>query len=147
MNLKEKVENLLSQQEFPVLLKNLEKQRQTDEILSLLGVDKNSEYYELYTKYFLRALDRRDGTPEIIDPCPPQGFKAANFAHEVWEIPKNYILFTTGEGDGGYLYNVKDNSVWDFTLGQQKLLSTDNLTHWNSFYEFMIWYLTPEENK
>ena len=34
-----------------------------------------------------------------------------NFAHKNWGIPKNYILFTTGEGEDGYFYNVDDNSV------------------------------------
>ena len=56
------------------------------------------------------------------------------------------ILFTTGEGEGGYFYNTEDNSVWDCGLGEQHLLGTDQLRHWSSFYKFMVWYLTPDES-
>lgn len=150
MTLESNVEKLLSLQNVkPIKLEEANQQYKkiSEEVLISLDVKTDSQFYNLYTKYFLGSLEHRMGTPEMVDPCPPQGFEGAFMAHEVWKIPKNYILFTTGEGDGGYLYNIKDNSVWDFTLEQQKLLGTDNLTHWNSFYEFMVWYLTPEKDK
>ncbi|MDO4643393.1 MAG: hypothetical protein Q4A74_06085, partial [Cardiobacteriaceae bacterium] len=102
--------------------------------------------YNLYTKYFLDALDCREGTSDVVDPCP-NGIMRANFAHETWGFPKNYILFSTGEGEGGYFYNTEDGTVWDAGVGEVPLLGTDQLRHWNSFYEFMIWYLTPEEEE
>ena len=61
------------------------------------------------------------------------------------KCPNNTSFFSTGEGEGGYLYNKEDGTVWDFALGEQKLLGTDALPHWNSFYEFMVWYLTDDE--
>lgn len=139
--------SLLDKQEYPVIKKKMEKQEYSSQILLSLGVKKDSEFYELYTQYFLRSLDSRFGTPEMIDPCPPQDMLGtATFAHNVWGFPKNYILFTTGEGEGGYFYNIDDNSVWDCNLGQQHLLGTGQLKHWDSFYEFMVWYLTVDEN-
>ena len=78
------------------------------------------------------------------DILPPQGLDGTIiYAHKAWGFPKNYILFTTGEG--GYFYNVDDNSVWDCGLGEQHLLGTNQLKHWDSFYEFMVWYLTIDE--
>ncbi len=138
--------SLLDKQEYPVIKKKIEKQEYSSQVLLSLGVKKDSEFYELYTQYFLRLLDRRSGTPEMIDPCPPQDMLGtATFAHKNWGIPKNYILFTTGEGEGGYFYNVDNNSVWDCGLGEQHLLGTDQLKHWDSFYEFMVCYLTIDE--
>lgn len=138
--------SLLDKQEYPVIKKKIEKQEYSSQVLLSLGVKKDSEFYELYTQYFLRSLDSRYDTPEMIDPCPPQDMLGtATFAHNVWGFPKNYILFTTGEGEGGYFYNIDDNRVWDCNLGQQHLLGTDQLTHWDSFYEFMVWYLTVDE--
>lgn len=143
MNLN-KIEKLLNEQDFPVIKKKPEFVKQTQEIFLELGVKDNSEFYELYTKYFISNIGRSDCS-QVIDPLPPEGFSAKYF-QEVWEIPKNYILFSTGEGEGGYLYNTEDNTVWDFNLGQQQELLNGTLPHWKSFYEFMKWYLTIEEN-
>lgn len=146
MTNKEMILSLLDKQEYPVIKKKIDKQEYSSKLLSNLGVKQDSEFYELYTQYFLRSLNSRSGTPEMIDPCPPQDMLGtATFAHNVWGFPKNYILFTTGEGEGGYFYNVDDNSVWDCGLGEQHLLGTDQLKHWDSFYEFMVWYLTVDE--
>lgn len=150
MNLKAKVEKLLELQDIiPIKEKDTHKEYRviTYNVLDSLGIKNDSEFYELYVSYFLGGLDHRAGTPEMIDPCPPQDMLGtATFAHNVWGFPKNYILFTTGEGEGGYFYNVDNNSVWDCNLGQQHLLGTDQLKHWDSFYEFMVWYLTVDEN-
>lgn len=145
MNLKEQVELLLSQQKHPeIIKKNLDDQKLTYDVLLSLGVRPDSEFYELYTKYFLGSLI--GSYSELVDPCSPDSFDGAIMAHEYWDIPKNYILFTTGEGEGGYFYNTEDNSVWDCGLGEQHLLGTDQLKHWSSFYKFMVWYLTPDES-
>lgn len=47
---------------------------------------------------------------------------------------------------GGYLYNIEDDSVWDYQMGQLQQLADGTLPHWDSFYEFMIWYLSDEED-
>lgn len=137
-----KIEKLLEKQSFPVIKKKPEFARQAQEILIDFGVKVDTDFYELYTKYFLTALDSRSGTSTVVDVLDRF---PAEYAHEEWGIPKNYLLFTTGEGDGGYLYNTEDNTVWDFDLGQQQALHNGTLPHWNSFYEFMEWYLTIEE--
>lgn len=144
MNLEEKVKHLLDNQPYPVIKKNTEMADKTSQILLNLGVQKESEFYKLYTQYFLHSLNHRPYTPDIKDPC--DSFRVATFAHEVWGFPKNHILFTTGEGEGGYFYNIDDNTVWDCQLGQQDLLGTNQLKHWNGFYEFMVWYLTTEND-
>ncbi|QGM81036.1 hypothetical protein [Otariodibacter oris] len=144
MKLKNKIEILLAKQDM-ARLKNESEKQLTSKVLNSFGVKNNSEFYKLYTKYFLGCLEYRDGASEIVDPCPPQSFNGVIFAHEVWGIPKNYILFTTGEGEGGYLYNTEDNSVWDFTLGEQDLLGTDKMKHWDSFYAFLEWYLIEDD--
>lgn len=142
-----KVEKLLSKQDYPVIQKKIERMNETESVLLDHGVKKDSSFFKLYTKYFLRALDHRSGADEIVDPLPTRSFiPRVKFAHEVWGVPKNYILFSTGEGEGGYLYNIEDDSVWDFQMGQLQQLADCTLTHWDSFYESMIWYLTDEED-
>lgn len=136
------IENLLKKQKYPVEQKKPEFVKRTQQILIELGIKENSEFYELYSQFLILGIESRFGASEIIDPL--QGFPV-NIAHERWGIPKNYILFSTGEGEGGYLYNTEDNTVWDFQLGQQQELLNGTLPHWNSFYEFMEWYLTIEE--
>ncbi|MDN5621052.1 MAG: hypothetical protein L0G63_11360 [Psychrobacter sp.] len=99
------VEVLLSKQDYPVIEKKTERIQETEAILTELGVQKHSSFFKLYTKYFLRFLNSRSGADEIVDPLPPQGF-SAKMAHDYWDVPKNYILFSTGEGEGGYFYNI-----------------------------------------
>lgn len=151
MNLKSKVEKLLEFQGIiPIKEKETHKECKdiTVNVLKKLGVKETSEFYELYIHYFLGGLNKRDDAYEIIDPCPPQNMeRATNFAHEYWAIPKNYILFSTGSSESGYLYNTENEKVYEFSLGQQHLLGTDQLKHWDSFYEFMVWYLTVDEDE
>ncbi len=85
-------------------------------------------FFKLYTKYFLRFLNSRSGAGEIVDPLPPQSF-SAKMAHDYWDVPNNYILFSTGEGEGGYLYNIENDSVWDFQIGQLQQLADGTLPH------------------
>ena len=125
------VEKLLSKQDYPVIEKKIERIQETKAILIEFGVQKNSGFFKLYTKYFLRSLNCRYGASEIVDPLPPQGF-SAKMAHDYWDVPINYILFSTGEGEGGYLYNIEDDSVWDFQMGQHQQLADGTLPHWDS---------------
>ena len=146
MKLKEQVAMLMNNQPFQTL-KSEQRRKESMLILDKLNVPKNSEFYEFYSTYYGRNLNYRSGASPIVDPSPPQNYllHAAFVGHDAWEVPEQYILFSTGEGDGGYLYNKDDGTVWDFNLGEQKLLGTDALPHWNSFYEFMVWYLTDDE--
>ena len=148
MNLKEQVANLMSKQPFQTL-KSEQRRKESMLILDELNIPKNSEFYEFYSTYYGRNLNYRGGASPIVDPSPPQKslLRTAFFAREVWEVPEQYILFSTGEGEGGYLYNKEDGTVWDFDLGEQKLLGTDALRHWHSFYEFMVWYLTGTDDE
>ena len=118
-------------------------------MLDILGIKKDSEFYEFYSNYIVLSLEGRKYTSELSDCFPPFDYLASSieFGHEVWKLPKNYLLFSSGEGEGGYLYNKNDGSVWDFDLGNQELLGTNQLKHWDSFYEFLIWYLTVDEDE
>jgi len=146
MILKEKIDDLMKNQSFKTL-KSKDFQDESKKKLDNLGIPKNSEFYEFYSRYFGRTLNHNSETgTEMVDCISPPKLmeRVISFAHEVWEVPANYILFTTGEGEGGYLYNILDNTVWDFDLGKRELLGTDKMHHWNSFYEFLVWYLTTE---
>ena len=148
MNLKEQVAMLMSKQSFSAQ-KSAEYKNGSILVLKELGIPSDSEFYEFYSTYYGRNLNYRGGASPIVDPSPPQKslLRTAFFAREVWEVPEQYILFSTGEGEGGYLYNKEDGTVWDFDLGEQKLLGTDALRHWHSFYEFMVWYLTGTDDE
>lgn len=140
-----KIDYLMHNQKF-LLLKSEVAKEEASAALHDLGVRKNSEFYDFYMKYFGRALISKKSYLEMIDPCPSNDMQlTTEMAHSVWNIPESYILFTTGEGEGGYLYNKDNETVWDFTLGEQEFLGTDKMRHWNSFYEFLEWYLTPDE--
>ena len=149
MSMHKKVVELMANQPFPVL-KNKEEKIQSSQILLDMGVKVDSEFYEFYSNYYGRNLrSNNEAISTMIDCSPPQKtMSSATFmAHDSWQIPQKYILFTSGEGESGYLYNKEDDTVWDFNLGDQELLGTNQLKHWNSFYEFLIWYLAVDEDE
>ncbi|SUO96068.1 hypothetical protein [Suttonella ornithocola] len=144
MNQKEQIEYLLSQQSYTVPVRSDEDRKEAQKIIMELGVREGSQFYELYSKYFMESLDHRGGTSSIIDPLP-DGFSYEYFQF-AWGLPDNYILFTTGEGEGGYLYETQEEKVWDFNLGEREQLLAGTLPHWNSFYDFMLWYLQSDKD-
>ena len=148
MKPKERVDYLMLQQRFNAVAKD-DIKTQKKKSLDILGIKKDSEFYEFYSNYIVLSLEGRKYTSELSDCFPPFDYLASSieFGHEVWKLPKNYLLFSSGEGEGGYLYNKDDGSVWDFDLGNQELLGTNQLKHWDSFYEFLIWYLTVDEDE
>ena len=148
MKPKERVDYLMLQQRFNAVAKD-DIKTQKKKSLDILGIKKDSEFYEFYSNYIVLSLEGRKHTSELFDCFPPFDYLASSieFGHEVWKLPKNYLLFSSGEGEGGYLYNKNDGSVWDFNLGNQELLGTNQLKHWDSFYEFLIWYLTVDEDE
>ncbi|GAA0799332.1 hypothetical protein [Psychrobacter piscatorii] len=141
------VEVLLSNREYPAIEMKPEHKLEAKTILLNYGVKEDSGFFKIYTKYLLGSTSYRSGVDEIVDPLPTRSFiPRVKFAHEVWGVPKNYILFSTGEGEGGYFYNTEDDSVWNFQMGQIQQLADGTLPHWDSFYEFMEWYLTDEND-
>lgn len=145
MSLRNKIDKLISAQ-GDVFIKSKEWIEISKSVLDQLHIPNHSEFYYFYVHYFAYGLKVNLNTDELTDPCPPQDMiKINQMANENWGVPKNYVMFSDGATEGGYLYNKEDGTVWDFTLGEQDLLGTDNLRHWKSFYEFLVWYLTPSE--
>ena len=98
MNLKEKIDELMKNQNFPTL-KNKEFQEQSMIALDKFGIPKESEFYDFYSRYFGRTLIHNSETgTEMVDCISPPKLmeRVISFAHEVWEVPANYILFSTG---------------------------------------------------
>ena len=113
MSMHKKVVELMANQPFPVL-KNKEEKIQSSQILLDMGVKVDSEFYEFYSNYFGRNLrSNNEAISTMIDCCPPQKtMSSATFmAHDSWQIPQKYILFTSSEGEGGYLYNKENGTV------------------------------------
>jgi hypothetical protein len=114
--------------------------------LQRLGIAPDSEFGEFFLAY-RHTLFRSDASYEkLVDLADPteQIASGTRFAHEVWELPEELILLTSGEGEGGYLWNKRTGTVSDFSLADQKAFLRGEIPpRWGSFFEFMTWYLTP----
>ena len=115
------------------------------EALSNIGVELDCEFSEFFIAYKItiyRGSHYRTELIDLVEPTP-QIKRATDFVHEVWELPASFICFSTIEGEGGYLYDKYTGQVWDFTLAtRQNFIDGKELPRWDSFFEFMIWYLT-----
>ncbi len=115
------------------------------EAMQKLGISEKSEFYEFCISYCLNSLLSPLAEEQLVDVCDPTEEVAAGtaFANEVWELPKEYICFTSCQGEGGFLYSKCTHAVYDFSLSERKEFLASPKPTWPSFYKFIEWYLSP----
>src|SRR5690606_15170084 len=103
-----------------------------------------SEFYEFCAQYCLSSLLSPNSEEALVDVCEPAEEVAigTKFAHEVWEIPSDYVCFTTCQGEGGFLYSKRTHAVYDFSLSERLYFIETPEPRWTGFYEFIVWYLS-----
>ena len=109
----------------------------------------DSQFAQLYLAYKLLSFQSDVSYEELIDVAKPNRAVAVGtrFAHEIWGLPDKYVAFTSIEGEGAYLYDRENGQVWEFELASRDaFLAGMQQPKWNSFFEFMEWYLggSPE---
>jgi len=115
-----------------------------EQALADLGVPLDSEFAQLYLAYRLLSFRSEVSNEDIVDVAEPRREVAVGtrFAHEAWKLPDKYVAFTSMEGEGAYLYDKETGQVWDFELASREaFLAGKQQPKWNSFFEFMTWYL------
>jgi len=74
--------------------------------------------------------------------------ETTKYLRETWGIPEGLICLTSVQGTAAYLYELTSGAVYDFELEQFSALKTGTLLpRWNSFFEFLRWYLTFHPTK
>jgi hypothetical protein len=118
-----------------------------NQALEELGIPLNSEFGEFFREYVITLFDSDVSDEELSDLLSPtkQILVGTQFVHEVWKLPENFICFSSCQGEGGYLYDRDTGTVWDFDLADRDdFIAGRQKPAWNSFFEFMSWYLTEE---
>jgi hypothetical protein len=107
-----------------------------NEALEELGVPLNSEFADFFREYAVTSFSSPVSNEQLCDLLEPiaQILVGTQFVHEVWELPANYICFTTCQGEGGYLYDRDTGAVWDFDLADREdFIAGRQKPAWNSF--------------
>jgi hypothetical protein len=140
---------------IPIRLKKLVEQQQGEihrenrdvvkRALSDLGVSLGTELAEFFLTYCVTTFEACDNAlawlEDVAEPTP-QIASATYFIHEVWELPERFICLSDVQCEGAYLYDKDTGKVWDFELRtREDFVSGKQTARWNSFFEFMIWYL------
>ncbi len=64
------------------------------------------------------------------------------------DAPKRYLQISTQEGGGGLYYDTKTDAVYNVDWGQEEDMITGNLKPmFNSFYDFLEWYYSEEDDE
>ena len=116
--------------------------------LEKLGVSPDSEFGSIYINYLPANFKSSVSDEYICDVSEPteQILMGTEFIHDMWELPENYIGFTSLQGEGGYLLDKNSGGVWDFDLAQQEDFVSGLIPpKWSGFFEFIRWYLSPAE--
>ncbi len=118
---------------------------EVDSVLDSLGVSLDSEFADFYRRYKVSTFHSRTSNVELLDILSPsqQVSRATTFIHEVWELPNEWVCFSSTEGEGGFLYSTKTGEVFDFDLAtRDEFLKGNSRAGWNGFFDFMTWYLS-----
>lgn len=112
--------------------------------LSDLKVPLDSEFAEFFFTYTITFFRSQVSDEELCDIVEPTAEirVGTKFVHELWELPKRFVCFSSGQGEGAYLYETTMGHVWDFDLASRDdFLTGKQCPKWQSFFEFMTWYL------
>ncbi|WP_265531438.1 SMI1/KNR4 family protein [Pseudomonas saponiphila] len=115
--------------------------------LNNLGIALDSEFAQIYLAYHPADFESRGSYEVLMDIAEPteEILMGTEFIHEVWELPENFVAFTSLQGQGGYLLDKISGGVWDFDLGDREAFVAGRLpARWASFFEFIHWLLTAD---
>lgn len=113
--------------------------------LNTLGISPESEIGEFFLNYVITFFQGSTPRTELLDIIEPDNeIEAyADFIHETWELPDNFISLTGIQGEGCYLYDKNNGEVLDFDLAKRdEFLAGEHELKWKSFFEFLTWYLS-----
>jgi hypothetical protein len=116
---------------------------QAQAAMQKLGIPTNSEFYSFCSEFCLGCFSSKTSHESLVDVCDPseEVSLGTKFIHEVWELPSEYISFTTCEGEGAFLYSIKTGGIYDFSLVEREQFIQNPKPRWQSFYVFLAWYL------
>ncbi|MCE4058065.1 SMI1/KNR4 family protein [Pseudomonas sp. Au-Pse12] len=116
--------------------------------LATLGIALDSEFAQIYLAYHPADFESRASYEVLMDIDGPSEeiLMCTEFIHDVWELPQNFIAFTSLQGEGGYLLDKDSGGVWDFDLGDWEAFIAGRIpARWASFFEFITWLLTAKD--
>lgn len=116
--------------------------------LATLGIALDSEFAQIYLAYHPADFESRASYEVLMDIDGPSDeiLMCTEFIHEVWELPENFVAFTSLQGEGGYLLDKDSGGVWDFDLGDREAFVAGRLpARWAGFFEFITWLLTAKD--
>ncbi|BAQ72346.1 uncharacterized protein POS17_0652 [Pseudomonas sp. Os17] len=116
--------------------------------LAALGIALDSEFAQIYLACHPADFESRASYEVLMDIDGPSDEiqMCTEFIHEVWELPENFVAFTSLQGEGGYLLDKDSGGVWDFDLGDREAFVAGRLpARWAGFFEFITWLLTAKD--
>ncbi|EPL04955.1 hypothetical protein [Pseudomonas sp. CF161] len=118
--------------------------------LNTLGIALDSEFAQVYLTCYPSEFKSRASYEMLCDIAEPteEVLMGTEFIHEVWELPQNFVAFTSLQGEGGYLLDKDSGGVWDFDLAHWEDFTAGRIpARWSGFFEFITWLLTAEEEE
>lgn len=116
-----------------------------ESLLHALGLSNDSEIGEFFLTYKLSGVLSDSSNKELLDIASPtpQILEETEFVRETYEVTDEFVCLTSSEGEGFFLFSIKDHKIYDLGVEDLDLLEEGNyLARWTSFYELIEWYLS-----
>lgn len=111
--------------------------------LEMLGLKEDEQISQFFIRFnSCSIVSKRDF--ELLDLCFPNDeiFETTEWAKDVYQLPKDYICLTSGEGEGFILFSKIDSKIYDVSVSEFSSLALGKVNaRWESFFELMTWYL------
>lgn len=113
-------------------------------VLEQLGLNPSTEVYEYYSQIYGGNIINPRAIDEMIDIADEVIFDTLDYIRDRYEISSDFIPLTSDQAEGMFLFNVKDHKIYDFDLACYEDFINGTNPRWGSFYDFLLWYITPE---
>jgi hypothetical protein len=113
------------------------------EDLALLRVAGDSQFGAFYLRYRASPLFSNRSHEELMDVASPspQVRNVTTFVRDTHDVPEPFICITSADGEGFYLYDPRDKSVYGLGVKQLHALRNGSLKpRWPDFFTFLAWY-------
>lgn len=111
-------------------------------VLDSLNIDHSSDFAQYYIETYGLLISPKPIADLLdIDMIASQ----ISYILERYDLPSEFIALTSDESEGMYLYNAKNQKVYDFELAHYTDFVERKIEpRWETFNEFLLWFVDEQ---
>jgi len=114
--------------------------------LNEIGIQDNTTFYEFFINYAEESFNEEADLMYALDEIY-EDYKNSFWSDKYPNITDRYLQISSIEGEYSYFYDKETDAVYGVDWGEMDDFMAENLEpEWKSFYDFLEWYYSEDEN-